>query len=318
MTELLILLTLPESVRKRYHDGIREAFPDIVVNVVDHNSKAGPFIGTADILVTFGPMMKNAVFDAATRLRWVQALGTGTDGIADQPALGPGVIVTNMHGFHGPPVAEAALTGMLALARGTPRAIRSQLERKWDRFPARTLNESTVVIYGVGDIACYLAPLCKAFGMRVIGVSSTPRDVAGFDRVVGRDQLQAAAGEADYLVLLTPYTPATRHSVNAGVFKAMKRGAMLVNVARGGVVDEAALVEALESGQVGGAALDVFSSEPLPLDHPFWGMPNVMITPHQGGFFDRYPDHALPVLLENLKHFLAGETDRMINIVRKP
>ena len=318
MTELLILLTLPESVRKRYHDGIREAFPDIVVNVVDHNSKAGPFIGTADILVTFGPMMKNAVFDAATRLRWVQALGTGTDGIADQPALGPGVIVTNMHGFHGPPVAEAALTGMLALARGTPRAIRSQLERKWDRFPARTLNESTVVIYGVGDIACYLAPLCKAFGMRVIGVSSTPRDVAGFDRVVGRDQLQAAAGEADYLVLLTPYTPATRHSVNAGVFKAMKRGAMLVNVARGGVVDEAALIEALESGQVGGAALDVFSSEPLPLDHPFWGMPNVMITPHQGGFFDRYPDHALPVLLENLKHFLAGETDRMINIVRKP
>jgi phosphoglycerate dehydrogenase-like enzyme len=318
MTELLILLTLPEPVRKRYHDGIRAAFPDLVVNVVDHNSKVGPFIGTADILVTFGPMMKNAVFDAAPRLRWVQALGTGTDGIADQPSLGPGVIVTNMHGFHGPPVAEAALTGMLALARGTSRAIRSQIDRKWDRFPARTLNEATVVIYGVGDIACYLAPLCKAFGMRVIGVSSSPREVPGFDRVVGRDQLESVAGEADYMVLLTPYTPATRHSVNASVFRAMKRGGMLVNVARGGVVDETALVEALQSGQVGGAALDVFSSEPLPTDHPFWAMPNVIITPHQGGFFDRYPDHALPVLLENLKHFLAGETDRMINIVRKP
>jgi phosphoglycerate dehydrogenase-like enzyme len=317
MTELLILLTLPEPVRRRYAEGIRAAFPEITVNVVDHNSKVDPYIGTADILVTFGPMMKDAVFGAAPRLKWVQALGTGTDGIADQPSLGKEVIITNMHGFHGPPVAEAALTGMLALARGTPRAIRSQLDRKWDRFPARTLNESTVVIYGVGDIACYLAPLCKAFGMRVIGVSSAPREVPGFDLVVGRDQLTRVVGEADHLVLLTPYTPATRHSVNAEVFAAMKCGAMLVNVARGGVVDEQALVAALESGQVGGAALDVFSSEPLPTDHPFWAMPNVIITPHQGGFFDRYPDHALPVLCENLKHFLAGHTDQMINIVRK-
>lgn len=317
MTQVLILLTLPEKVRTRYYDHLRTRFPQVTVNMVDHHSKVDPYIGTADVLVTFGPMMADHVVAKAANLKWIQALGTGIDGIVDQPSLRRDVLVTHMHGFHGAPVSEAALMSMLALARDLPRALRSQRERKWVRFPATLIKGKTVVIVGIGAIAEELAPRCKAMGMTVIGVTSARRPVAGVDRMVGRDELVSAVREVDYLVLLTPYTPETRHLVNAEVFAAMKPTSYVVNLARGGVVDEQALIEALHSGRLAGAALDVFAREPLPEDHPFWSMDNVIITTHQGGFFDGYPDHALPVVEANLRKFLAGDLKNMINIVKR-
>lgn len=317
MTQVLILLTLPEKVRTRYYDHLRTRFPQVTVNMVDHHSKVDPYIGTADVLVTFGPMMADHVVAKAAKLKWIQALGTGIDGIVDQPSLRRDVLVTHMHGFHGAPVSEAALMSMLALARDLPRALRSQRSRQWVRFPATLIKGKTVVIVGIGAIAEELAPRCKAMGMTVIGVTSARRPVAGIDRMYGRDEIINAVREADYLVLLTPYSPETRHFVNAAVFAAMKPTSYLVNLARGGVVDEAALIEALQDGKLAGAALDVFAKEPLPEDHPFWSMDNVIITTHQGGFFDGYPDHALPVVEANLRKFLAGDLKSMINIVKR-
>lgn len=317
MTQVLILLTLPEKVRTRYYDHLRTRFPQVTVNMVDHHSKVDPYIGTADVLVTFGPMMADHVVAKAANLKWIQALGTGIDGIVDQPSLRRDVLVTHMHGFHGAPVSEAALMSMLALARDLPRALRSQRSRQWVRFPATLIKGKTVVIVGIGAIAEELAPRCKAMGMTVIGVTSARRPVAGIDRMYGRDEIINAVREADYLVLLTPYSPETRHFVNAAVFAAMKPTSYLVNLARGGVVDEAALIEALQDGKLAGAALDVFAEEPLPEDHPFWSMDNVIITTHQGGFFDGYPDHALPVVEANLRKFLAGDLKSMINIVKR-
>jgi phosphoglycerate dehydrogenase-like enzyme len=317
MTQILILLTLPEKVRMRYYEHIRTRFPGVSVNLVDHHTKVDPHIGSADVLVTFGPMMADHVLAKAANLKWIQALGTGIDGIVDQPSLRRGVLVTNMHGFHGAPVSEAALMSMLALSRDLPRSLRSQRERKWVRFPASLIRGKTVGIFGVGAIAGELAPRCKAMGMTVVGISSAKRPVAGFDRMFGRDELVAAVRDVDYLVLLTPYTTETHHIVNAAVFAAMKAGSYLVNLARGGVVDEAALIQALEQGKLAGAALDVFAKEPLPDNHPFWSMDNVIITTHQGGFFDGYPDHALPVVEDNLRKFLAGDLKSMINIVRR-
>ena len=206
---------------------------------------------------------------------------------------------------------------MLALSRELPRVVRNQDRHKWDRFPARLLKDKTVGIFGVGAIAEALAPKCKAFGMTVVGISSTKREVAGFDRMYGRDELERAVREVDYLVLLTPYSPATRGIVGAKTFSAMKPTSYLVNLARGGVVDEEALIKALEQGQIAGAALDVFNQEPLPEDHPFWTMEKVLITPHLGGFYDTYPAYALPVVEENLRRFLAGHTKNMINVVKR-
>jgi phosphoglycerate dehydrogenase-like enzyme len=136
-------------------------------------------------------------------------------------------------------------------------------------LPAQLLHDKTVGIFGVGQIAEILAPKCKAFGMRVVGVTSTPRKLAGFDRVHRREELARVIGDFDFLILLTPITPATRNSIDAGIFAAMKPTSYLINLARGGVVDEAALIEALAKERIAGAALDVFNQEPLPADHPF-------------------------------------------------
>jgi phosphoglycerate dehydrogenase-like enzyme len=258
MATVLILLTLPEPIRNQYRDRLRKRFPQITIELVDHHSKVGPFIGKADTLVTFAPMLSGDVLTAATRLKWVQALGTGVDNLIDQPALRKDVIVTNMRGIQGTPVSEAALASMLTLARGLRHAIAAQDKRQWRRFPAQLLHDKTVGIFGVGQIAETLAPKCKAFGMRVVGVTSAPRALAGFDSMHRREELAAVVGDFDFLVLLAPLTAATRNSIDAGILAAMKPTSYLVNLARGGIVDELALIDALAKGGIAGAALDVF------------------------------------------------------------
>lgn len=317
VVKALILLTFPEPIRKVYRDGLAEAFPQLKIDMVDHHSKVDPYINEANILVTFGAHMADHVLEKATNLKWIQALGTGVDGIVDSPALRDGVIVTNLHGLHGASVSESVLTAMLALSRNLLRAVRSQDAGRWDRFPVNLVKGKTVGILGVGVIATELAPRCQALGMTVIGITSSPRSVPGFDRMVSRDELLDVAAELDHLVLLIPYTSETDRIVGRAVLKRMKRSAFLINVARGGVVDQPALVEALQAGLIAGAALDVFAEEPLPDGHPLWKMPNVLITPHMAGFHAGYPDEALPIVIENIRHFLAGDIDGMINMVRR-
>jgi D-2-hydroxyacid dehydrogenase (NADP+) len=315
MTNLLILLAMPEPVRNQYRDRIRARFPGLSVDLVDHHSKVEPHIATADALITFAPMLSDQVLQSAKRLTWVQALGTGVDNLIDRPCLRKDVIVTNVRGIHGPPVSEAAIASMLALARNLPRTLRLQQKRQWQRFPAQLLHDKTIGIFGVGAIAEVLAPKCKIFGMHVVGVSSAPRPLPGFDRMHGSGELAKVASEFDFFVLLTPLTERTRNCVDAKVFAAMKPTSYFINLARGGVVDEAALLAALREKRIAGAALDVFKEEPLPADHPFWSMDNVIITTHQGGFCDVYIDYAWPTIETNMHCFLAGNFGGMINVV---
>ena len=317
MTNVLIVLTLPEPVRMQYFNHIKEHFPEVKLDMVDHHSKVDPYIGAAEVLITFGPHVANHVFEKAKNLKWVQALGTGVDGIADQPGLRREVLLTNMQGFHGAPVSEAALLAMLSLARDLPRSLRQQAKRKWDRFPVKLLKGKTVGIFGVGTIAAELAPKCKALGMKVVGISSARRAVPGFDAMHGREELEQAVKDCDYFVLLTPLTPETKNIVDAKIFAAMKPSSFFINLARGGVVDEDALAQALKDGKLAGAALDVFAKEPLPEHSPFWDMENVIITQHQGGFFDGYPRFAIPVIEENLRKYLTGDLKGMINVVKR-
>jgi phosphoglycerate dehydrogenase-like enzyme len=222
-----------------------------------------------------------------------------------------------MHGLHGDSVPEAAIMLMLALARDLPRALRQRNARKWERYPSQLLKGKTVGIFGVGAIARSLAPKCRSFGMTVVGITSAPRAMEGFDRMVHRDDLESAVRELDFLVLLTPYTPETHGIVGAKMLAAMKPSAFLVNLARGGIVDEDALVGALREKRLAGAALDVFAAEPLPEDHPLWSMDNVIVTPHLGGFHDQYAEEALPTVVENFRKFLAGDLDKMKNVVKR-
>jgi phosphoglycerate dehydrogenase-like enzyme len=222
-----------------------------------------------------------------------------------------------MHGLHGDSVPEAAVMLMLALARDLPRAMRQRNARKWERYPSQLLKGKTVGIFGVGAIARSLAPKCKSFGMTVIGITSSPRGMSGFDRMVRREDLEEAVRDLDFLVLLTPYTRETHGIVGAKVLAAMKPSAFLVNLARGGIVDEDALVRALREKRLAGAALDVFATEPLPADHPLWSMDNVIVTPHLGGFHDQYAEEALPTVVENFRKFLTGDVKNMINVVKR-
>lgn len=316
-TRVLMVLSLPDEVVLPFHRRLEDDFPALVIDLVDHRSKVDPYIAAADIVMTFGATVTDELYRQARNLKWVQVLGTGVDRVIDAPSLGPDVIVTNMHGIHGPPVAEAAIAAMLALGRQLPRSVRAQDRHAWERFPIRLLAGKTVAIFGIGVIAAVLAPKLQALGMRVVGITSAQREVAGFERMWHRDELIAAVGGCDFLVLLTPHGPATHQIVGAAVLAALKPACCLVNLGRGGVVDEEAMIAALRNGRLGGAALDVFSVEPLPADHPLWAMENVLITPHIGGFYDEYFDRALPVVTENLRCFLAGDRENMINRVRR-
>jgi len=318
MPNVLILTEVQEAMRARYKAMLLERFPQLTINVVGHHNDVGPYIADTDILLCFSPPMADHVVRDASKLKWIQALGTGVDNIVDLPSLGPEVIVTNVRGIHGAPVSEATIAYMLSLARDLPRSARAQDKTAWERWPSRLLAGKTVGILGVGLIAEYLAPICKQFGMTVIGISGSPRETKGFDRMVKRDDLLKIAGELDYLVALAPLTPETRGIVGDKLLAAMKPTAYLVNVARGGVVDEKALIEALDAGQIAGAALDVFSHEPLPADDPIWRAKNVTIFPHLGGYSLGYEDRAMPTIAGNMAKFLGNDLKSMINIVRKP
>ncbi|MBI2714299.1 MAG: D-2-hydroxyacid dehydrogenase [Rhizobiales bacterium] len=315
MTNVLIILTHAQPVRQRYYDAIKARFPSITLNVVDHHSKAGSYLASADALVTFGTMTYDRLIDDAPRLRWIQALGTGVDGIVDLPSFRPDIAVTNIRGIHGAPMSEAALMAMLAFSRDLPRSVRAQDRHSWERWQSRLLDQATVGIFGIGTIAEALAPRCKALGMTVVGISSVKRMVAGFDRIFTRDELLDAVRGLDFLVILTPYSAKTKNAVNETVFAAMKPTAYVINLARGGVVDESALLKALDQKQIAGAALDVFATEPLPADHPLWSRKDIILTSHLGGLYDRYADDAMPTIEHNLRCFLAGDMNEMINIV---
>jgi D-2-hydroxyacid dehydrogenase (NADP+) len=321
MTNVLIYLTmLPEADRRRCFEFVRGEFPGLKVDLAETLAALEPAIGEADILVTFGAHLgldADSILSRGKKLRWVLALGTGVDHIVDVPSLRPEAMVTNMHGMHGVPMTEAAILSMLALAREMPRMLRNQSKSHWERYGARLLYGKTVGIFGVGAIAETLGPLCKAFGMTVVGVTAAKREVAGFDRMVHRDDLGQAIGAFDHFVILTPYTAETRHIVDARMLAAMKPTAFLINLARGGIVDEDALIAALCAKRIAGAAIDVFVKEPLPADHPFWAMENVVLSPHIGAFNADYIAQVLPFVKENMTRFLAGDRDTMINVVRK-
>jgi D-2-hydroxyacid dehydrogenase (NADP+) len=271
--------------------------------------------GNCEILLVRNDEIFAALIAAMPQLRFIQALTTGTDDIAALPNLPPQVLVAAARGFHGPQMSELAFLFMLAFARKFPAVLENQKRRVWDRREQRLLAGKTAVIVGVGRIAQDLARRCKVFGMTVVGVSSRA-SAEGFDAMYPRAQLADAAGQADFLIVLAPLTKENRHLIDAAAIDAMKPDGVLINIARGGVVDEDALLKALLAGRIAGAGLDVFQKEPLPLDSPLWDTPNVIITSHVGGMSEEYADQVMPLLIDNLRAFVDGKPERISYIVK--
>jgi D-2-hydroxyacid dehydrogenase (NADP+) len=315
VSEVLLLLATPPNEYNVYPAALQAAFPDILITMIGHHDEVAEHIGTADVLMTFGAQLRDHVLLEAPRLRWVQSLGAGVDGIADSPALRDDVVVTNIRGVHGVPVSEAIMAMMLALSRQLARSVAAQALRRWDRFPPGLLDGKTVGILGVGAIAEALAPRCKAFGMRVVGLTSSIRRVPHFDELRDRSRLPGAVGDLDVLVILLPLSDATVGIVNGDVIRAMKLGSMLINVARGELIDEAALLAGLSDGPLTSVALDVFQQEPLPETHPFWSSSNLLITPHLAGLWDNYAERTLPQIIDNMRRYLQGGPGELLNSV---
>jgi len=256
------------------------------------------------------------VRDHGARLRWIQLTTAGYDGVTFH-GVPPSVTVTNAGHSHAPAVAEHAVTLLCALTRRLPLFAEPQARHVFDRaigLPLTTLEDVTVVILGYGGIGRETARRVKAFGARVIGVVRTARADDLADEVVASADLHAALRQADALVIAAALTEQTRGMVDAAALAALKPGAVLVNIARGAIVDTDALIAALHSGHLAAAGLDVTDPEPPPLDHPLWDSPNLIITPHISGLGSPAVQRRIGAVVRgNLGRFLAGE--RLAHIV---
>lgn len=273
--------------------------------------KAG--IGNVDVLLCSG-LWRNELIPAAPRLAFIQSISAGTDQYSRDALGAAGIRVASAQGVNERAVAEHAIALILALARQIPEARDNQTAKRWRGMIGDIskredeLGGKTLVIAGLGRIGSRLATLAKAFDMRVIATRRDPSRGAGAaDKVVGEDGLLGVLPEADFVALTCPLTPGTENLIDAPALAAMKSSAYLVNVARGKVVNEPALVEALNQKRIAGAALDCVWEEPLPATSVLWGVPNVLITPHTAGETRRYEDNVIDLLLENLERLWRGE-----------
>jgi D-2-hydroxyacid dehydrogenase (NADP+) len=300
---------------QQYRDPLSASFPDVTFHAVHHGAEAKPFAPELDVIIGLGHHIPPELIKSSPKLKWVQALTTGTETLTAPGVLPPHVLLTSTRGIHGPQMSELALLDMIALNRNFRAMQRNQAAAKWEGWNQPILHGRTVVVVGLGILAEHLAERCKLFGMKTIGISSGRSRAPHFDEVLPREALTQAAARADFLVLLAPYSPATHRMISREVLAAMKPTAFLINLARGGVLDETALTELLQAGRIAGAAIDVFSTQPLPPDNPLWTMPNVIITPNIGGRSETFVEQTLTIVEPNLRAFLEGRLKDLQNLV---
>jgi len=259
------------------------------------------------------------VFERARpRLRWIHSRSAGVDRLLFPALVESPIALTNGRGVFADGLGEYVAAAILFFAKGVARMRHSQAERRWDPFFVEWVRGRTLGIVGYGDIGRAVAERMRAFGMRVIGLRRRPEASAGdalLAEVLGPERLEELMARSDYVLVATPLTPRTRGLVGVRALGAMKPAGVLINVGRGAVVDEQALVAALQAGRIRGAALDVFAQEPLPADHPLWGMRNVLLSPHCGAQTEGWIEAAMQAFLDNLERFrhgapLAGLVDK--------
>lgn len=309
MTNLVILVENAET----YKQALLPKFPEVAIHAAPTEEKLGEFVEKMDILLAF--RISDKMLQRASKLQWAQSLATGVDYIINNPSLPKEVLITSTRGIHGPQMSEMAFLLMLSLSRNFPQMVRNQNIGIWERWPGKLLFHKKVGILGLGVIGEEIARKCKAFGMTVYGIDIIRKERDVVDHFFAPEELLKAVTDIDYFIVVAPYTPQTYRIINKEVLFAMKPSAFFINIGRGELVDEDALIEALNSKKIAGAALDAFVREPLPPEHPFWKVKNLIITPHVGGASDIYADQALPIFEENLRRFLKGERRDLINFV---
>lgn len=318
---------VPDFIEPSLAPRVRDTWPGCEVVGIDAN---GRLLGPADGAVALFRYFPNDRFakafkgerideliDALPSLRLVQSHSVGIDGLLTPRLAASNAVLCNAAPLHSNAMAETVLALMLAAAKRIPFHVRNQLREVWQRAAKLELRDSTVTVVGFGRIGAGAARLCAAFGMRVIGVRRTAMATSppGIERVVGLDRLDEALAMADWVVLALPLDDATRGLFSAARLDRLKPSACLINVARGEVVDEEALVERLADGRIAFACLDVFRTEPLPAGHPLWRMTNVLITPHNSASSQHMEERVMALFLDNLGRLARAEP--LLNVVDK-
>ncbi len=330
-TALAVSPILSARVRAQDLDQIREAVPGSrIVNLSVEGLADGP---VEDVEVLLRGWLSSEAFDRllarAPRLRWVHSATSGVERALTPAARDRGIVVTNARGVFTRPIAEHVLMLILAISRRLPQLLELQRERTWQPLQGLELRELTVGVVGYGSIGRAVASLAGAFGARVIaqrrhvGIASAatvivddPDDAFPFaptpDRVLGPDGLHELLAASDIVVLAAPLTPETEDMIGAAELATMRPDAWLINVARGRLIDDRALLEALAEHRIGGAALDTFREEPLPPTSPFYDLPNVIVTPHTAWSSARVLDRSIGLFCDNLRRYAAGEPLRNV------
>ncbi|MCA9880507.1 MAG: D-2-hydroxyacid dehydrogenase [Thermomicrobiales bacterium] len=342
-TPLVVMITSP--LEPEYAAQIASAFPDEVELIYrpdlmpstryrgDHGDPDWRLSGEAqrewhtllrraDVLFDFPHNEERPFVELCPRVRWIQTSSAGVGPTVRELGLQDAeVLVTTASGIHAQPLAEFAFAAILYHSKELGRLQNEQLERSWRRFSGQELAGTTLAIIGPGRIGQEVARIGRAFRMRVValGRNSDPARAAalGVDQLYAREQLPTMLAEADYLVLCAPHTPETDTIMSAAAFAALKPGAGLVNIGRGALVDEDALLAALRDGRLAFAALDVFREEPLPPDSPFWSLPNVLINPHSASTVDSENAKLTSRFIDNLRAYLDGQLDAMGPVLDK-
>ena len=296
-----------------FPERLRREFPRLDVVHLPNYERVIEEIADADIAISWS--LRGEQIKAAKKLRWIHSTAAAVHQLMTPELRASDILVTNARDVHGPVVAEHAIALAFALAKRLPQAVEHQQQKHWaqhDLWNAqprpRELSGATMTIVGLGGIGRPLAKLAKALGMRVVGVREHPErgsDLA--DTTYGFNDLDRALEEGDFVVLAVPVTPRTHHLMNAERLARLKPDAYLINVGRGVLIDEDALVQALRGGSFAGAALDVTTKEPLPQESSLWHMKNVFITPHIAGLTERMWERHYAQYTENLRRYLAGE-----------
>jgi D-2-hydroxyacid dehydrogenase (NADP+) len=300
---------------------IRTDFPKLDVVQLPDYDRVTQEIADADIFI--GWSLRAEQVAVAKKLRWVHSTAAAVHQLMIPELRASKIIVTNARDVHGPVVAEHAIALLFALAKRLPAAMRYQQQRVWAQThlwretpPPRELAGATLLVLGLGSIGQGVAKSAKALGMHVLAVREHPEKGRGeAQEVHAFNNLDELLPRADYVVIASPLTDQTRNLFNAERLAKMRRDAYLVNVARGPVVDEAALANALVKKQIAGAALDVFTAEPLTADSPFWKLENVLITPHSASLSEKMWERHYALIGENLQRYLAGKP--LLNVVDK-
>jgi len=299
-----------------YRDRLKAEFPALTCVPAHGVADLPRDFSDIDVLISFAIELKDDFYQRATGLKWIQCLATGVDHVLRCPSLRSATLLTSGRGVHGAPMRETVLYLMLAVSRDVRGLVEQQNAHVWNRRFYGLLMGKTAVVVGIGVVGTAIGQLLKAFGMRIVGVTRTPRAVEGFDEMLPTDQLGEAAQRADFLINVLPSNADNDLLFDRALFAAMKPTAYYISAGRGQTVDEAALITALRERWIAGAGLDVFHTEPLPPDSPFWDLPNAFITPHLGGYTIEYEALIMPLIVDNMRAFLAGRQREMQNIVK--